>query len=169
MPRISRKAEGFTESVIREMSRLAVAANAVNLGQGFPDFACPAELKQAAADAVNADLNQYAVTWGAKPLRDAIAAKTKRFYPGWTVDPETELTVTCGATEGMIAAMLAILDPGDEIVVFEPYCGRWTSRQRPDQSAARDVHTGGTTNVPQALRGSGMGTATAVPRSRPAP
>jgi aminotransferase len=121
MPRISRKAEGFTESVIREMSRLAVAANAVNLGQGFPDFACPPELKQAAADAVNADLNQYAVTWGAKPLRDAIAAKTERFYPGWRVDPETELTVTCGATEGMIAAMLAILDPGDEIVVFEPF------------------------------------------------
>ncbi|MDQ2964482.1 MAG: aminotransferase class I/II-fold pyridoxal phosphate-dependent enzyme, partial [Chloroflexota bacterium] len=121
MPHISRKAEGFTESVIREMSRLAVAANAVNLGQGFPDFPCPPELKVAAAEAVNADLNQYAVTWGAKPLRDAIAAKTARFYPGWIVDPENELTVTCGATEGMIAAMLAILDPGDEIVLFEPF------------------------------------------------
>jgi aminotransferase len=121
MPRISRKAEGFTESVIREMSRLAVAAGAVNLGQGFPDFACPPELKEAAADALNADINQYAITWGAKPLRDAIAAKTAHHYPGWNVDPETQLTVTCGATEGMIAAMLAILDPGDELVVFEPF------------------------------------------------
>jgi len=121
MPTISRKAAGFTESVIREMSRLATAANAVNLGQGFPDFACPSELKRAAAEAIDADINQYAITWGAKPLRDAIAAKTARHYPGWTVDPETELTVTCGATEGMIASMLAILDPGDEVIVFEPF------------------------------------------------
>jgi aspartate/methionine/tyrosine aminotransferase len=121
MPHISNKASGFTESVIREMSRLAVAANAVNLGQGFPDFACPPELKEAVTAAVNADINQYAITWGARPLREAIAAKTRRHYPGWIVDPETELTVTCGATEGMIAAMLAILDPGDEVIVFEPF------------------------------------------------
>jgi aminotransferase len=121
MPRISRKTEQFTESVIREMNRLAVAAGAVSLAQGFPDFACPPELKEAAAAAVYADINQYATTWGAKPLRDAIAAKTARHYPGWVVDPETQLTVTCGATEGMIASMLAILDPGDEIVVFEPF------------------------------------------------
>jgi aspartate/methionine/tyrosine aminotransferase len=121
MPHISLKASGFTESVIREMSRLAAASGAVNLGQGFPDFACPPELKDAAVEAIHADLNQYAITWGAKPLRDAIAAKTARTYPGWEVDPETEITVTCGATEGMIAAFLAILDPGDEIVVFEPF------------------------------------------------
>jgi aminotransferase len=121
MPRISAKAGGFTESVIREMSRLATAAGAVNLGQGFPDFACPPELKEAAVEALRADLNQYAITWGAKPLRDAIAAKTGRTYPGWEVDPETEITVTCGATEGMIAAFLAILDPGDEVIVFEPF------------------------------------------------
>jgi aspartate/methionine/tyrosine aminotransferase len=121
MPHISKKASGFTESVIREMSRLSVAANAVNLGQGFPDFACPPELKEAVTAAVNADINQYAITWGARPLREAIAAKTARHYPGWVVDPETELTVTCGATEGMIAAMLAILDPGDEVIVFEPF------------------------------------------------
>ncbi|MDQ6796120.1 MAG: aminotransferase class I/II-fold pyridoxal phosphate-dependent enzyme [Chloroflexota bacterium] len=121
MPRISHKTEQFTESVIREMNRLAVSAGAVSLAQGFPDFACPPELKEAAAAAVHADFNQYAITWGAKPLRDAIAAKTARHYPGWNVDPETELTVTCGATEGMIASMLAILDPGDEIVVFEPF------------------------------------------------
>ena len=111
----------FTESVIREMNRLAVAAGAVSLAQGFPDFACPPELKDAAAEAIHADLNQYAITWGAKPLRDAIAAKTARFYPDWAIDPETEITVTCGATEGMIAAMLGLLDPGDEVIVFEPF------------------------------------------------
>jgi aspartate/methionine/tyrosine aminotransferase len=121
MPRLSAKAETFTESVIREMSRLAAASGAVNLGQGFPDFACPPELKEAAVEALHADLNQYAITWGAKPLRDAIAAKTARTYPGWEVDPETEITVTCGATEGMIAAFLAVLDPGDEVVIFEPF------------------------------------------------
>ncbi len=121
MPRISLKAGGFTESVIREMSRLAAATGAVNLGQGFPDFPCPPELKAAAVEALHADLNQYAITWGAKPLRDAIAAKTARTHPGWDVDPETEITVTCGATEGMIAAFLAVLDPGDEVIVFEPF------------------------------------------------
>jgi aminotransferase len=120
--RISRKAASFTESVIREMNRLAVAAGAVSLAQGFPDFACPPELKDAVAEAVNADINQYAITWGSKPLRDAIAASTPRHFPGWSdLDPETQVTVTCGATEAMIAAMLGLLDPGDEIVVFEPY------------------------------------------------
>jgi aminotransferase len=119
--RISAKAGRFTESVIREMNRLAVAQGAVSLAQGFPDFPAPDEIKQAAADAIFADVNQYAITWGSKPLRDAIAAKTSRTYPGWELDPETEITVTCGATEGMIAAMLAILDPGDEVIVFEPF------------------------------------------------
>ena len=121
MPRISAKAERFTESVIREMNRLAVAAGAVSLAQGFPDFPCPIELKEAATAAIHADVNQYAITWGAKPLREAIAAKTARHYPTWNVDPDTQVTVTCGATEGMIAAMLAILDPGDEVIVFEPF------------------------------------------------
>src|ERR687887_1206103 len=121
MPRISAKAERFTESVIREMNRLAVAAGAVSLSQGFPDFPASPELKQAAADALFADVNQYAITWGAKPLRDAIAAKTARTYPGWEVDPERDVTVTCGSTEAMIAAMLGVLDPGDEVVVFEPF------------------------------------------------
>ena len=120
--RISAKAASFTESVIREMNRLAVAAGAVSLAQGFPDFACPQELKDAVAEAVNADINQYAITWGSKPLRDAIAQSTPRHFPGWDdIDPETQVTVTCGATEAMIAAMLGLLDPGDEIVVFEPY------------------------------------------------
>jgi aminotransferase len=121
MRRISRKAETFTESVIREMNRLAVAAGAVGLAQGFPDFACPPELKAAAAEAVAADINQYAITFGSKPLRDAIAAKTARFHPDWVIDPDTEITVVNGATEGMIAAMLGLLDPGDEVIVFEPF------------------------------------------------
>jgi aspartate/methionine/tyrosine aminotransferase len=120
--RISRKAESFTESVIREMNRVAVAHGAVSLAQGFPDFACPPELKAAVAEAVDADINQYAITWGSKPLRDAIADTTPRHFPGFgEIDPETEVTVTCGATEAMIAAMLGLLDPGDEVIVFEPF------------------------------------------------
>jgi aminotransferase len=121
MTGISRKAASFTESVIREMTRLAMAHGAVNLAQGFPDFAAPTELKEAAKAAIDADINQYAITWGARDFRQAIAAKTTRFYPDWPVDPETDVTVVCGATEGMIAAMMAILDPGDEVVVFEPF------------------------------------------------
>jgi len=121
MSTISRKAASFTESVIREMTRLAIENDAVNLAQGFPDFACPPELKQAACAAIEADINQYAITWGARDFREAIAAKTARTYPDWKVDPQTDITVTCGATEGMIAAMLALLDPGDEVVVFEPF------------------------------------------------
>jgi aminotransferase len=119
--RTSARAASFTESVIREMSRLAIRHDAVNLAQGFPDFACPPELKEAAKAAIDADLNQYAITWGARDFREAIATKTARTYPGWTVDPETDVTVVCGATEGMMAAMLGVLDPGDEVVVFEPF------------------------------------------------
>jgi len=117
---ISQKAASFTESVIREMSREAVKYGAVNLGQGFPDWPAPESIKQKAQEAIAADHNQYAVTWGVKEFRDAIAAKTKRFL-GLDVDPESELTVTCGSTEGMIAAALATIDPGDEVVVFDPY------------------------------------------------
>ena len=121
MERISAKAASFTESVIREMNRLAVEAGAVSLAQGFPDFPCPDELKDAAAAALHADINQYAITWGAPGLRQAIASKTARTYAGWSPDPDTEITVTCGATEAMIAAMLGLLDPGDEVIVFEPF------------------------------------------------
>jgi aminotransferase len=110
----------FTESVIREMTRLAVRHQAINLAQGFPDFPAPADLKQAAHDAIDADINQYAITWGAKPFRDAIAAKYRRTY-ALDLDPEREITVCCGATEGMVASLLAILDPGDEVVLFEPF------------------------------------------------
>jgi aspartate/methionine/tyrosine aminotransferase len=120
-PRVSGRAASFTESVIREMTRHATLHDAVNLAQGFPDFACPPNLKEAAKAAIDADINQYAITWGARDFREAIAAKTTRWYPGWTVDPETDLTVTCGATEGMIAAMLALVDPGEEVIVFEPF------------------------------------------------
>jgi aminotransferase len=121
MPTVSAKASSFTESVIREMTRHAIAHGAVNLAQGFPDFPCPPELKEAAKAAIDADINQYAITWGARDFRAAIATKTARHHPAWQVDPETDVTVTCGATEGMIAAMMAILDPGDEVVVFEPF------------------------------------------------
>ena len=121
MPRTSAKAGRFTELVIRDMTRIALRHGAVNLAQGFPDFACPAELKAAAIAAIEGDVNQYAVTWGAPAFRSAIAAKTSHWYPAWSVDADSEVTVTCGATEGMIASMLALLDPGDEVVVFEPF------------------------------------------------
>ena len=118
--RISAKAASFTESVIRDMTRQANAHGAINLSQGFPDFPAPEAIKQAASEALFANVNQYAITWGAKRLRDAIAVKTS-WHLGLDVDPERELTVTCGSTEGMIATMLAIIDPGDEVVIFEPY------------------------------------------------
>lgn len=110
----------FKESVIREMTRLALHHGAVNLAQGFPDFSAPSEIKAAAQAAIASDINQYAVTWGAKPFRDAIAAYYERFY-NVTVDPEREITVCCGATEGMIATLLGLLNDGDEVVVFEPF------------------------------------------------
>jgi aspartate/methionine/tyrosine aminotransferase len=116
----SHRISNFTESVIREMTRLAIQHEAVNLAQGFPDFGAPEEIKRAAQDAIAADFNQYAITWGAKPFRDAIAAKVQKCY-GLDYDPEREITVCCGATEGMIAALLAVTNPGDEIVIFEPY------------------------------------------------
>ncbi|HTX35736.1 MAG TPA: aminotransferase class I/II-fold pyridoxal phosphate-dependent enzyme [Bryobacteraceae bacterium] len=110
----------FTESVIREMTRLALVHGATNLAQGFPDFPAPAVLKDAAAEAIAADINQYSITWGAKAFRDAIVAKYRRWY-GLEFDPEREVTVCCGATEGMIATLLAVVNPGDEVVLFEPF------------------------------------------------
>ena len=119
-PRLSAKAECFTESVIREMTRLALHYGAVNLSQGFPDFPAPAEIKRAAQEAIGADINQYAITWGAKKFRDAIAVNFQRTQ-GLAVDPESEITVCCGSTEAMLSAMMAIINPGDEVVVFEPF------------------------------------------------
>jgi aminotransferase len=117
---LSAKAEQFTESVIREMTRLAMKHGAVNLSQGFPDFAAPAEIKEAARQAISDDINQYAITWGAKPLRDAIVEKFE-CTQHVRVDPEREITICCGSTEAMMSTMLAIINPGDEIVVFEPF------------------------------------------------
>jgi aspartate/methionine/tyrosine aminotransferase len=120
---VSARSESFTESVIREMTRLISVhhpVDGINLAQGFPDFAAPQELKDAACAAIQDDVNQYAITWGAKNFRDGIAAKTRRFQ-GMDIDPEREITVCCGATEAMISAMLALLNPGDEVVIFEPF------------------------------------------------
>ena len=117
------RTENFTESVIREMTRLIQLyhpEDGINLAQGFPNFPAPAALKEAACAAVMADTNQYAITWGAKDFRDAIVSKTARFG-GPVYDPETEVTVTCGATEAMVSVMLALLNPGDEVVIFEPF------------------------------------------------
>jgi aminotransferase len=102
------------------MTREAMKHGAVNLSQGFPDFPAPEDLKRAAAAAINDDVNQYAVTWGAKDFREAISDKT-RWFLGLDYDPEREITVTCGSTEGMIATMMATVDPGEEVVVFEPF------------------------------------------------
>jgi aminotransferase len=117
---ISSKAALFTESVIREMTRLAMEHGAINLSQGYPDFSAPEILKKAASDAIFADVNQYAITWGAKNFRDALVYKTKRFL-GIDIDPEREITVSCGSTEAMIDVLLAVINPGDEVIVFEPF------------------------------------------------
>jgi aminotransferase len=140
----------FTESVIREMTRLAMEHGAINLAQGFPDFPALESLKQAAVDAIRADINQYSITWGSKPFRNAIAAKYARTY-GMQFDPEREVTVCCGATEGMVASMLAVLNPGDEVVLFEPFyenygpdtelCGatrRYVTLHQPEWTFDRD-------------------------------
>jgi aspartate/methionine/tyrosine aminotransferase len=118
--RISQKAARFTESVIREMTRLAHRHGAVNLSQGFPDFPAPAAIKAAANAAIDDDVNQYAVTWGAPVLRQAIARDYQRRH-GIAVDPDTQVTVCCGSTEAMIATLLGIVDPGEEVIVFEPF------------------------------------------------
>jgi aminotransferase len=117
---LSEKVEHFTESVIREMTRQAMQYGAVNLAQGFPDFSAPAEIKKAAQDAIAADVNQYAITWGAKSLRNAIARQMQE-WRGLTVDPEREITVCCGSTETIVATLLAVCNKGDEVVVFEPF------------------------------------------------
>jgi aminotransferase len=118
--RPSQRASTFTESVIREMTRVARAHGAINLAQGFPDFAMPEPMKEAACAAIRGDINQYAITWGSPVLRLAIAEKYRRMYE-MEVDPEREVTVTCGGTEAMAAAFLALIDPGDEVIIPEPF------------------------------------------------
>lgn len=150
----SYKAKQFTESVIREMSRVANQHQAINLAQGFPDFPAPQALKDAAHKAIDNNHNQYAITWGTKQLRDAIVFKVQRDY-GVTLDPEGQITVCCGATEGMIATLLATIDPGDEVIIFEPFyenygadvvlCGatpRYIKLKAPDYSFDRDELAG---------------------------
>jgi aspartate/methionine/tyrosine aminotransferase len=117
---LSDKVEHFTESVIREMTRQAMLYDAVNLAQGFPDFSAPAEIKLAAEQAIAGDINQYAITWGAKSLRSAIARKMQD-WQGIEVDPEREVVVCCGSTEAMIATLLAVCNAGDEVIIFEPF------------------------------------------------
>lgn len=116
----ARRTHGFTESMIRMMTRLSNEHGAINLSQGFPDFESPDTLKIAAARAIYDDVNQYAITWGAKRYRDALAASYADWY-GLDVDPEAHLTITCGATEAMMAVLLAVVDPGEEVIVFEPF------------------------------------------------
>jgi aminotransferase len=116
----SERARSFTESVIRDMTRVCLKHQGVNLAQGFPDFPAPAEIKEAAIRAIRSDFNQYAITWGTPSLRKAIADKFA-WYNGVTMDPDTEITVCCGSTEAMIASLMAIVNPGEEVIVFEPY------------------------------------------------
>ena len=117
---LSDKVAHFTESVIREMTRQAMLHGAVNLAQGFPDFSAPAEIKEAARAAIESDVNQYAITWGSKNLRNAIA-RQMGVWQGIAVDPEKDVTVCCGSTEAMISTLLAVCNAGDEVVVFEPF------------------------------------------------
>jgi aspartate/methionine/tyrosine aminotransferase len=116
----AKRASTFTESVIREMTRVANQYGAINLAQGFPDFPMPEPMKEAACAAIKGDVNQYAITWGSPALRVAIANKYQSWY-GMEVDPEREITVCCGATEAMASVFLALVDPGDEVIIFEPY------------------------------------------------
>jgi aminotransferase len=116
----ARRTQGFRESVIRGMTRLADECGAINLAQGFPNFPAPEPLKEAAIQAIRANKNQYAITWGSRKLREAVARKYQQWY-GLSVDPETEVTITCGATEAMAATLLALVDPGQEVIVLEPF------------------------------------------------
>jgi len=118
--RTAERTAGLVESVIREMTRLALQHGAINLSQGYPDFPAPREIKEAAKRAIDADINQYAITWGAKSFRDALAREASKTL-GWDVNPETEITVCCGATEAMFASFMGVLNPGDEVIIFEPF------------------------------------------------
>ena len=147
---LSRRVQFFTESIIREMSRLAARFDAINLAQGMPDFQTPQEIKDAACRAIQEGFNQYAVTWGAPPLRQAIAEKARSFNH-IDCDPDRNITVCCGATECMMATLLAIINPGDEVIVFQPFYENygpdgllsgatpvWVQLREPDWSFDRD-------------------------------
>ncbi len=120
MPQTAKHLNLFTESVIREMTRVANEHGAINLSQGFPDFSPPAELVKAAEHAIQGDHHQYAVTWGAPRFRQALAHKQSRFM-GMDIDPDAHITVTCGSTEAMMTAMMTVCDPGDKVIIFSPF------------------------------------------------
>ena len=116
----AQRVQGFGSSIIREMTRLSLTYNALNLSQGFPDFPAPEAVTRAAVAAIEGHVNQYTVTWGIPALREAIAAKARRFN-GLDPDPLSEVTVTCGGAEAMACALLSLVDPGDEVIVLEPF------------------------------------------------
>ena len=160
---LSSRVQYFTESIIREMSRLAARYDAINLAQGMPDFQTPQEIKDAACKAIQDGFNQYAVTWGAPPLRQAIAEKAKSFN-GIDADPDKNITVCCGATECMMATLLAIINPGDEVIVFQPFYENygpdgllsgatpvWVHLREPDWSFDRDALSRAFTNKTRAI------------------
>ncbi len=120
MPQLSKRTENFTDSVIRRMTRISLRYGAVNLSQGFPDFEPPKEILERLAEVTNEDYHQYSVTWGAQNFREALAAKQTRFM-GRKIDPDSEITVTCGSTEAMMAAMMSVVNPGDKVIVFSPF------------------------------------------------
>lgn len=120
MPEISKRLDGFTESVIRKMTRIALKYDAINLSQGFPDFDPPKELKEALKVAAEKGPHQYEITWGSKKFREALAKKQSKFM-GVPIDPEKEIVVTCGSTEAMMTAMMTVCNPGDKVVVFSPF------------------------------------------------
>ena len=120
MPTLSKRTEGFTDSVIRRMTRISNKYGAVNLSQGFPDFEPPRELLQRLAEVTNEDFHQYSITWGAQNFREALAQKQSRLM-GRAIDPNGEIVVTCGSTEAMMAAMMTVTNPGDKVIVFSPY------------------------------------------------
>lgn len=126
MPALSKRIAHFTDSVIRRMTRIANTHGAVNLSQGFPDFDPPQELKEALVKAAKGSLHQYSITWGAQNFREALAAKQSKFM-GRPIDPQTEVVVTCGSTEAMMAAMMTVVNPGDKVIVFSPFYENYTA------------------------------------------
>ncbi|MFT8889795.1 MAG: pyridoxal phosphate-dependent aminotransferase [Ethanoligenens sp.] len=120
MPLLSEKTGCFTDSVIRRMTRVANQYKAINLSQGFPDFDPPDELKAALGEVAKGSVHQYAVTWGAQNFRQALAEKQTRFM-GIPIDPDTQVAVTCGSTEAMMAAMMTVCNPGDKVIIFSPF------------------------------------------------
>ncbi|MBR3439984.1 MAG: aminotransferase class I/II-fold pyridoxal phosphate-dependent enzyme, partial [Clostridia bacterium] len=120
MPSLSERTQGFTDSVIRRMTRICMECDAVNLSQGFPDFDPPREILERLAEVSREDFHQYSITWGAQNFREALAEKQSRFM-GRKINPNTDIVVTCGSTEAMMAAMMSVVNPGDKVIIFSPF------------------------------------------------